>query len=186
MIYIVIIIVSLVFILFYFFNLNSKETFVNSNYKNQRLPYKVKEDVYMKFLGDLNDAFNIYVKEANKDSKSPIPQRVLCNDIIRKQVQTKALINAFKKVPEKDINKDSQLFDNSIPKDSKIRFIVNDNRTCGNKASHLCELTNPMLYLSQNTYFPPRWIGPYKDTPLPKHTDLKCWNNMLNCCKNNF
>jgi hypothetical protein len=25
-----------------------------------------------------------------------------------------------------------------------------------------------------------------KDTPLPKHTNVKQWTNMYNCCKNNF
>jgi hypothetical protein len=165
----------------------SKEKFINSNYKRQKLPYKVKEDVYMNFLGDLNDSFGKHLKEVSKDSTSPIRQKALCNDSVRKEVQSKALIDAFKKVQEKNIDKNSKLFDTNIPQISQITFKVDNNRTCANKASQLCDLTDPMLYMSQNTNFPPRWIfKPYRDTPLPKHTDLKCWSNMNNCCKTNL
>ncbi len=164
----------------------SKEKFINSDYKRQKLLYKVKEDVYMNFLGDLNDSFGKYLKEVSKDSTSPIRQKALCDDRVRKEVQSKALIDAFKKVQEKNIDKDSKLFDINIPEISKIKFKVDNDRTCGNKASQLCDLTDPMLYISQNTRFPPRWIGPYKNVPLPKRTDLKCWSNMNNCCKTNL
>lgn len=190
----VIIIILIVFVSLYIFSKNS-ETFVNTNVINpnisyneykqlQKIKHPLKDDYYMNFLGDLNDSYNKYLKEANKDSNSPIKQKALCDDRIRIKVQKDALNEAFQKVPEKNIDKDSQLFDKEIPDSSKIDFPIIENRVCGNKASHLCELTNPMLYMSQNPYFPPRWIfKPYKDAPLPKHTDLKCWNNMLNCCK---
>lgn len=59
---------------------------------------------------------------------------------------------------------------------------------CVYKANQLSEYTNPRLYLSSdNTRFPPRWIfPPYKNTTLPKTTNLKLWTDMYNCCKNNF
>ncbi len=59
---------------------------------------------------------------------------------------------------------------------------------CIYKANGLSEYTNPRLYLSSDkTRFPPRWIfPPYKDTPLPKTTNLKLWTDMYNCCQNNF
>jgi len=166
---------------------SNKETFINSPYKRQKIPYKVKQDPYMNFLGDLNESFNKHLKEVTKDSNSPIRQKALCDDRIRKQVQSKALIDAFKKIKEKNIDKDSKLFDTNIQQSSKIQFKTSANRTCANKATQLCDLTDPMLYMSQNPRFPPRWIfKPYRDTSLPKHTDLKCWSNMLNCCKTNF
>lgn len=160
----------------------TKEKFINSNYTRQKLPYKIKEDVYMNFLGDLNESFGKHLKEVSKDSTSPIRQKALCDDRVRKEVQSKALNEAFDKVQEKYIGKDSQLFDNA----SQLPFNSSSTRTCANKASQLCDLTDPMLYMSQRTYFPPRWIGPYKNVLLPKHTNLKCWSNMLNCCKNNL
>jgi hypothetical protein len=173
-------------ILFIIYLLNtSKETYINSQYNVQKLQYKPKEDVYMTFLGNLNDSYNKYLKEVNKDSDSPILQKALCDDRIRKQVQSKALDDAFDKVPDMNIN-ESVLFDKSIPSESKIPFelVKKTARQCANKASTLCELTEPMLYMSQNTNFPPRWIfKPYKNVNLPKHTNLKCWDNMLNCCK---
>lgn len=172
----------IVLVLLYLFTLQ-KETYINSEYKLQKLPYKTKDDVYMNFLGNVNDSFREYLKEISKDSNSPIRQKALCDDRIRKEIQSKALIDAFKQIQEKDIDKDSTLFDTNVPK----MFNLSSDRSCGNKASQLCEKTEPMLYMSQNTSFPPRWIfKPYKDISLPKHTDLKCWSNMLNCCKTNF
>lgn len=55
---------------------------------------------------------------------------------------------------------------------------------CVYKANQLSEYTNPKLYLSSsNVYFPPRWlIKTYKNTPLPKSTNLKLWTDMYNCC----
>lgn len=174
-------IVLLVFLILWF-NSNT-EKFVNSPYNRQKLPYTVKQDTYMNFLGDLNDSFKKHLKEASKDSDSPIRQKALCDDRVRKEVQSKALIDSFKKVQEKYIDKDSQLFDNT----PQLPFNTSSTRTCASKASQLCELTDPMLYMSQSKYFPPRWIfKPYRDTPLPKHTDLKCWANMNNCCKTNL
>ena len=191
-------IIFIVFILIIITFFNNKENFTNTNVVNpnstyneykqlRKINYPIKDDYYMNFMGDLNDSFNKYLKEVNHNSKSPIKQRALCDDRIRIKVQTNALKDAFQKVPQKEIDKESELFDKNIPKISKIDFKVDENRTCSNKSSHLCERTNPMLYMSQNPYFPPRWIfKPYKNIPLPKHTDLKCWNNMNNCCNAYF
>ena len=177
----------LLFILFILFicKISNNETYTNINYETQKLPYKVKDDVYMSFLDELNNSFKKHLEDFNKNNISPIRQKVLCDDHIRKEVESKALIDAFKKVPEKNIQKDSVLFNINIP--SNIDFTINDKRECANKASYLCDITEPMLYISQNTNFPPRWIfKPYSDVDLPKHMDLKCWSNMLNCCKNNI
>lgn len=176
-----------IILIFYLFN-NSKENYINSSYNRQMLQYKPKEDVYMTFLGNLNNAYNKYLNEVSKDSTSPIRQKTLCDDRIRRQVQSNALDEAFDKVPDMNID-ESELFDKRIPTESKIPFELTKKtaRQCTNKASTLCELTDPMLYMSQNTSFPPRWIfKPYKDVNLPKHTNLKCWDNMLNCCKKNL
>lgn len=165
----------------------SKEKFINSNYTRQKLPYKVKEDVYMHFLGDINNSFRKHLTEVSKDSTSPIRQKALCDDRVRKEVQSKALNEAFDKVIPKNID-DSVLFDKHIPKISQIPFTLSKHtdRQCPDRASALCDLTDPMLYISQNTRFPPKWIGPYKNVLLPKHTNLKCWSNMVNCCKTNL
>lgn len=194
-IYVVIIVICIFFIISLF---NNKEQFTNTNVINpnvsyneykqlRKINYPVKDDFYMNFMGDLNDSYNKYLKEVNKDSNSPIKQKALCDDRIRIKVQTNALKDAFKKVPQKDVDKESKLFDQNIPESSKLDFKVNEDRACSNKSEHLCERTNPMLYMSQNPYFPPRWIfKPYKNVPLPKHTDLKCWSNMNNCCNAYF
>lgn len=181
-------IVYLILIIFFIFVTSKKEQFINSPYKRQKLPYQVKKDAYMNFLGDVNDSFRKHLQEVSKDSNSPIRQKAMCNDKVRIQVQSKAINEAFNKVIPLNID-DSVLFDKNIPKISRIPFNLerHTDRQCPDRASALCELTDPMLYMSQNTRFPPRWIfKQYRDTPLPKHTDLKCWSNMLNCCKNNF
>lgn len=72
-------------------------------------------------------------------------------------------------------------FNYSIEKDD-------DLDPCLYKSYQLSQYTNPRLFLSSdNTRFPPRWIfPPYKNTPLPKTTNLKLWTDMYNCCQNNF
>lgn len=158
-----------------------------TDYDIYKLKYKVKDDEYMNFLGNLNDSFKNYLQEATKGSSIPIRQKILCDDHIRQQVHSKALLDTFKTVKEKNIDDDSNLFDKNIPNYSKLQFNIEDeNQICRNKASQLCERTDPLLYINQNTNFPPRWLlKTYKDVSLPKHTDLKCWSNMLNCCKTN-
>ena len=161
----------------------------NDNYKSKLLTYNPKKDVYMDFLGNLNDSFKQHLNKANEKTGYAIKQKILCDDRVKIEIQNKALNDAFSKVEKTDISKESDMFvkNNDITTENKIEFVESANRECAYKANHLCELTNPMLYLSERPYFPPRWIfKPYKNVPLPKHTDLKCWDNMSNCCKNNF
>ena len=129
--------VILICIFIYFvFIMQRKESFSNTNvinpnisyneYKHlKKINYPVKEDVYMNFMGDLNQSFNKYLKEVSKDSNSPIKQKALCDDRIRIKVQTDAVKDAFKKVPQKDIDKESELFDKNIPKSSTSDFKIN-------------------------------------------------------------
>lgn len=60
---------------------------------------------------------------------------------------------------------------------------------CLYKANKLSQYTDPRLYLSSNKiYFPPRFMkdSPYKNTQLPKSTNLKLWTDMYNCCSSNI
>jgi hypothetical protein len=55
---------------------------------------------------------------------------------------------------------------------------------CVEKANYLCEMTDPQMYLPETRY-PPRWeLKSLKDIPLPKRTDLACYNSNYSCCKN--
>ncbi len=178
-------------IVFIYFISSSVETFKNQDdynqYRTKILKITPKKDDYMEFLGNLRDSYDKYLKEETKNSNTPIRQKIMCDDRIRKRIMSQALNDAFDTVKPLSVE-DSQLFDKNIPDISKVPFTLTQktDRQCPNRSSTLCERTDPMLYMSQNTRFPPRWIfKPYKDIPLPKHTDLNCWNNMLNCCKKN-
>ena len=142
-------------------NTNLTETFVNHEYQRQILKYKPKDDAYMDFLSDLNSSFKENLDKATdlNGQITPIKQKVLCNDTIRKDIEIKSLKMAFDK-------------------------IGTGKADCAYKSNHLCELTNPMLYLTETKNFPPRWIfKPYAKVALPKYTYLKCWNNLMNCCQ---
>lgn len=111
---------------------------------------------YLDFLSTIHLNF----KSLLPQSSSPLPQQILCNDTTRKEILSSTLSQSFDSLPEQD---------------------------CAHKALKLCEFTNPLSYIPQNTQFPPKWtFKPYKDIPPPKHINLKCWNNMLNCCKKNI
>jgi hypothetical protein len=59
------------------------------------------------------------------------------------------------------------------------------NTECISKSNDICEMTDPHLYIADSTiHFPARWTIPtYKKAGLPKNTNLKCFNNIYNCCK---
>lgn len=185
-IFIIGIISIIVIIIFIKPNINEDFTDINTikykdTYKNKSVK-NLKKDIYMDFLGDLNNSFKVHLDNHN-DSNSPIKQKVMCNDKIKIDIQSSALKDAFNKVPSDIDIFNSPVFDKS---ESKLDFKDNSKNQCLYKAQHISEYTNPMFYLSESIYFPPKWLGPYKDIPLPKHTNLKQWSNMHNCCKLNF
>lgn len=154
-------------------------------YKEKKIKGPLKQDLYMNFLGDLNNSFKTHIDKASINQNLPIKQKIMCDDNIKKELQTKALNDAFHKIPNdsKEVF-DSPVFDN---KHNELDFVDSSKNKCLYKAHHISEYTDPMFYLSETKNFPPRWIfKPYKDIPLPKHTNLKQWSNMYNCCKNNF
>lgn len=195
--------VIIIYIIIYpFINTNKykiKEHFTQYEepYKQQIISYTPKKSDYMEFLGNLNDSYHTYLQKYKKDSKLPLPQKLLCDDKIKIQIQKSSLQDAFNKINVNELMKKYNLDTTGTTGTTHIKdytkdyeldkFIKPVNKDCLYKSNHLCELTNPMLYLSENKYFPPRWIfKPYKNTNLPKHIDLKCWNNMFNCCNKNF
>jgi hypothetical protein len=187
---IVIGVIGVIVITFFITQFNTYEHFTNTivvkyrdTHKNKRVK-NLKKDIYMDFLGDLNDSFKKHLdKHTDANNIGPIKQKTLCDDKVKIEIQSAAVNDAFNKIPSDiDIFK-SPVFDK---KPSDLDFIDSSKNECLYKAQHISEYTNPMFYLSESIYFPPLWIGPYKDTPLPKHTNLKQWSNMHNCCKNNF
>lgn len=161
---IIILIIQIKFLKYEMFTQNQDK------YKYQKVD-NLKSDLYMNFLGDLK----ISLKKNMTNKK----QKMLCNDKVRIKVQTNALNEAFKKIPLNTFK--SPVFDKTL---NKLNFIDNSINDCVYKANHISEFTNPMFYLSDTITFPPRWlIKTYDNIPLPKHTNLKQWSNMYNCCK---
>jgi len=114
----------------------------------------LKEDNYMIFLSNIKEKLN--VNKINKDT------------------QSKAIDYAFSL---QTVSNDVGILNSGDP------VIYNTKKDeCINKANKLCERTDPKFYLQDAKYFPPRWIGPYKNVDLPKHTDLNCFNKIYDCC----
>lgn len=164
-----------VFVILFYVRSNYLEGF-DSSISNLKYtePFKLiyKPDLYMNFLEDLNYSF----KKNNKETK-------ICDYKINREMQKKSLNETFEKVSSNTDIFNSPVFSKD---DKSIMFVKNKKDECVYKAQHISEYTNPMFYLSESKNFPPKWIGPYKDVPLPKYIDLKQWSNMYNCCKNNF
>jgi hypothetical protein len=116
-------------------------------------------------------ANEISISDENKYSNDRYNAKI---DPGLKNQNNKKIIQDIKFQDDPDRNLDSHGLDDLDP--------------CLYKSYKLSEYTNPRLYLSSdNTRFPPRWIfQPYKNTPLPKTTNLKLWTDMYNCCQNNF
>lgn len=72
--------------------------------------------------------------------------------------------------------------DNNIFINNQIKKTLN-----GKNNIELSSQINPMFYLSDNIYFPPRFLfKPYKNVDLPKNVNLKLYNDLNNCSKNNI
>ena len=148
-----------------------KELFINYNsFERYLIKDDVKNGLLRDFLGDLNNELLKYY-ESNAS-----------NGICDNNVENISLHNAFNKISHQS---DTEINTKNIlnTKDPQIMFESNTNDYCINKASNLCETANPYFYLSESQNFPAKWIGPYKDTPLPKSTNLTCFNKMYDCCK---
>lgn len=104
-------------------------------------------------------------------------------DFLESSYTGKSCKNNFTKLNEKD---NTVLQDTIQILNTKDPILFKKQDHCLIKADKLCQRTDPMLYLPNRTYFPFRWIGPYKNTPLIKHTNLNCYNKMYNCCQSGF
>lgn len=148
------------------------ERFTNDNqYDKYIIENDLEDGILREFLGELNSA--LISKTSNLKSDQCIENN---------KIQTDSLSYAFYKIP---LQSDTELKTKSIlnSKDAQLIFETNSKDDCVNKANNLCEVTNPYFYLSESTTFPAKWIGPYKDIPLPKSTHLKCFKKMYDCCK---
>ena len=104
-------------------------------------------------------------------------------DSLESSYTGKSCKNNFTKLNEKD---NTVLQDTIQILNTKDPILFKKQDHCLIKADKLCQRTDPMLYLPDRTYFPFRWIGPYKNTPLIKNTNLNCFNKMYNCCQSGF
>lgn len=144
---------------------------LNLEYKKIILPNETiknfKKDNYMNFIRNVNNKLEEKLQTCDNNN-----------------LKSDALKFAFEKTPlENSYSKIEKTVWDPIPTG------IPNNDMCVNKSVNICEFTDPNLYVTSNQiYFPPRWIGPYKNDTLPKHTDLNCYNRMYNCChsKNNI
>lgn len=137
------------------------------------------------FKGSANFERNKHDQQAyinpQQISKHISEENKFSNDRYNSKVDP-SLKNQNKTVILQDIKfQDDPDFNYSTEKDDNLD-------PCVYKSNQLSQYTNPRLYLSSdNTRFPPRWlVKTYKNTPLPKTTNLKLWTDMYNCCQNNF
>lgn len=146
-----------------YFNMK-QETFTATKYQKYAVPDKSKlgEQRYLRYLSDINDKFQQEIPKTG-------PFKGSCDDTINKLAENKALRYAHDKM----FNDRSKFGDNIFERDP-----------CVTLANYVCEFTDPNMYLSETANFPPRWtVKTLAKTPLPKHTNLNCFNSTLNCCR---
>jgi hypothetical protein len=89
-----------------------------------------------------------------------------CDDKVNEKAQMQALYNVFK-------------HSSTTKTDTK--------QHCASIASKLCSFTNPSFHMAEKVDTPPRWLLPsLKDTPLPQHTNMSCFNTNFDCCVSAF
>lgn len=143
--------------LFILFFYNSNEHFTDLDYKKIS---DYKTDTYINFLTNVNNNFTHNKKKENN-----------------------ILSEEFLKVPLVKIK--SEIFSNKTI-GNEVNFKNSNKDDCLYKAITLSEVTNPMLYLNSRSYPSRHLLKTFKNIPLPKNTNLKRFNDMLNCCKGKF
>lgn len=163
---------------------------------DDNLNLKIKNDALNESFDKISSSYpNLLVFEGSEHDKydqqayinpQPISKHIseenkYSNDHYNNKIDP-SLKNQNKTMILQDIKFQDPDFNYTIEKDD-------DLDPCTYKAHKLSEYTNPRHYLTSGTiYFPPRFMkgSPYKNTPLPKTTNLKLWTDMYNCCQNNF
>jgi len=171
-------ILILIFFLYFIFSFNRTENFGNS-YNNKLLipnDFLVKDDKYMDFLSDVNSKY--------KTTLFKSVATALCDTKVSTATQNAALDYAFAKQPYESPQEN---IDRAILNTTDPVILQKADDICQHQAASLCTRTDPNMYLtSKNTFFPPRWIGPYKNDTLPMNINVGCYNKMFNCCKKKF
>jgi hypothetical protein len=174
----VLFIILIIFVFVYILTNYQVENFTEtSKYKNFKLSQELSQDNYLNFLERLNNSYQSKIKS---NGKSPL--KVTCDDNKNKSITISALTEAFDKEPS--VNPITQeTIRQLISNDPVIYKSQIDPDICVHKADNLCQHTNPGNYINITTQtFPPRHLGPYKNSKLSRTTDLNCWNKMYSCC----
>ena len=170
-------VVTIVIVIILFSLYRNKENFINNyiekfdkKYNDKYEKYKDnisnKKQIYLNFLGNLYDNYKI--------KKSKVPVEDICNPAIQELLENEALKDTYSKYSTNTENtKTENIIVPNVHKDKCISI-----------ANYLCDTTDPSLYMSENPYFPPRWlVNTYKNTPAPNMTNLNCFKTNYMCCK---
>lgn len=151
------------------------ENFIDtSKYNKFILKETVEDSNYLNFLERLNNNYQSKIK--------PNGKRPHCDDNKNKSITISALEEAFDKEPSTNLVT-QETIRQLVSKDPIVFKSQIDPDVCVHKADNLCQHINPGNYINITTKtFPPRHLGPYKNTKLSRMTDLNCWNKMYSCC----
>lgn len=132
-------------------------------YKDNQNSLKLKPQKYLTFLSNANEGMK---------KRAPLTGsfRGSCNDKVNEQYQKESLRDAYGKIDESGLLKDT------FKRDPCVAY-----------ANDICEFIDPRLYLSENIYSPPHWlVKTYNTHSLPTHTDISCFNSNYTCCHSSF
>ncbi len=165
MVMVMVMIAIIIFIWFVFYVPYGVDEFTQNlnrdplHYKELLIPTTTKQQRYLSFLSELNDNFKNKIPQTG-------PFRGTCNDKLNQVLQNESLKEVFNKQVK------SNNLENEFKRDPCIAV-----------SNHLCQFTDPKMYLSESQ-IPPRWLmKSLRDKPLPHHVDLSCFNRTYNCCK---
>ena len=155
----VIIIISLCFLVIAYFQEHTVEHFVDRS--------KLIIDPYQSYTLDEETSLRPqvyldFLEGINDQYLSQTPSSTLFRGAaLSKPLEDKILRDAYSKLNSSQAHKDS----------------------CVSKAISICEMTDPIMSLSQTRY-PPKWlIKSLKDQSPPSSTNLSCFESTYACCR---
>jgi hypothetical protein len=146
-------------LIFFYWGRACKDNFINSKYDKYVIETPKREQRYLAFLGNVHNAYNNKLKTLAEDER----KKGRCDAIVSEQLENDALASAYKDTP-------------NVPQLHKDK--------CISYAAHICEFTDPSIYLPDNPRAIPRWLlRSFETEEAPKNVDLNCFRSTYACCR---
>lgn len=150
-----------IIILIIIWNLIPIETFTQDPYKE----FTIETTLLANTSSDKSTGKQVHLNYLNDVLTNFKKKDIRCSDKLTDLIQKDILLPVYNKY-QKEFNNNTDL-------------------DCLGLANYLCQFTDPNFYISSDkSFLPPPWqIKTFQSITYPKQTNLQCFKDHFNCCK---